>query len=68
MKLMYKVEELFCTKTELLNFKINLPLAGLDMVSSRLVSNGLIFSDEILVDIQSTTFLLLCNISEISIH
>ena len=68
MKLLYKVEELFCTKTELLNFKINLPLAGLDKVSSRLVSNGLIFSDEILVDIQSTTFLLLCNISEISIH
>ena len=68
MNLLYKVEELFCTKTELLNFKINLPLAGLDMVSSRLVSNGLIFSDEILVDIQSITFLLLCNISETSIH
>ena len=68
MKLLYKVEELFCTKTELSNFKINLPLAGLDKVSSRLVSNGLIFSDEILVDIQSITFLLLCNISETSIH
>ena len=39
----------FCTKTELLNFKITLPLAKLDMISSRLVSNGLIFSDDILV-------------------
>ena len=37
----------FCAKTELLNFKITLPLAKLDMVGSMLVSNGLIFSDDI---------------------
>ena len=42
-KLVYHDEELFCTKTELLNFKITLPLAKLDMVVSMLVSNGLIF-------------------------
>ena len=46
MKLPDKKEELFCTKTELLNFKFTLPLAKLDMVGSRLVSNGLIFSNE----------------------
>ena len=51
MKLLYNEEELFCTKTELLNFKITLPLAQLDMVSSRLVLNGLSFSDDIPVDI-----------------
>ena len=43
----YKYEELSCTETELLNFKITLPLAKLDMVSSRLVSYGLIFLDDI---------------------
>ena len=32
----------FCTKTELLNFKFTLPLTKLDMVGSRLLSNGLI--------------------------
>ena len=52
MKLLYIEEELFCTKTELLNFKVTLPLAKLDMVSWGLVSNGLIFSDDILLDIQ----------------
>ena len=46
-KLLYSEEELFCAKTELLNFKITLPLAKLDMVGSMLVSNGLIFSDDI---------------------
>ena len=43
-KLLYNEEERFCTKTEFLNFKITLPLAKLDMVDSRQVSNGLIFS------------------------
>ena len=41
MKLLYNEEELFSTKQELLNFKITLPLAKLDIVGSRLVSNGL---------------------------
>ena len=57
----------FFTKTDLLNFKIILSLAKLDLVDSRLVSNGLIFSDNIPVDIQLVTFLLLPNISELSI-
>ena len=47
---------IFCTKTELL-----------DIVGSRLVSNGLTFSDGIAVDIQLVTFLLLSNIRELSI-
>ena len=64
MKLLYNTEEIFCTKTEFLNFKITLPLAKLDMIGSRLVSNGLIFSD----DIQLVTFLLLSEISELSIR
>ena len=46
MKLLHNEEEFFCIKTELLNFKITLPLAKLDMVGSRLVSNGLIFSGD----------------------
>ena len=50
-KLLYNEEKRFCTKAELLNFKITLPLAKLNMVGSRLVSNGLIFSDDISVDI-----------------
>ena len=54
--LIYNEEELFCTKIELINFKITLPLAKLDIVGSRLVSNGLIFSDDIPVDIQLVTF------------
>ena len=44
-------KKIFCTKTELLNFKFTLPLAKLNMVSSSLVSNGLMFSDDIPVDI-----------------
>ena len=43
MKLLYNEEERFCTKTELLTFKITLTLAKVDMVGSNLVSNGLIF-------------------------
>ena len=54
--LLYNDEEYFCDKTELLNFRIVLPLAKLDMAGSRLVSNGLIFSDDILVNIQSVAF------------
>ena len=42
---------LFCTKTELLNFKFTLPLAKLDIVGSRPVSNSLILSHGIPVDI-----------------
>ena len=56
MKLLYNKEERFCTKTELLNFKIILQLAKLDMDGSRLLSNGLIFSDEIPIDIQLVPF------------
>ena len=41
MKLLYNEEELFCTTAELLNFKITLPLAKLDVVGTRLVSNDL---------------------------
>ena len=47
MKLLYNEEERFCSKTDLLNFKITLPLATLNMVSSNLVSNDLTFSDNI---------------------
>ena len=36
------------------------------MVVSRLLSNGLIFSDDIPVEIQLVTFLLLSNIRELS--
>ena len=67
MKLLYNEEEIFCTITELLNFKITLPLAKSDMIGSRLVSNGLIFSDDIPIDIQVVTFLLLSNISDLSV-
>ena len=66
-KLLYNEDIFFCTKTELLNFKISLPLAKLNMVASRLVPNGLFFSDDHLVDIQLVTFLLLSNIRELSI-
>ena len=37
------------------------------MVSSGLVSNGLIFSDDIPVNVQLVTFLSLSNVSELSI-
>ena len=55
-KLLYKEENSFCTKTELLNFKITLSLAKINKVCSRYVLNGLIFSDDILVDILLVTF------------
>ena len=44
-----------------------LPLAKLDIVDSRLVSNSLIFIDYIPVDIQLLTFLLLSSLCELSI-
>ena len=68
MKLLYIKEELFCIKTELLNFRIALPLAKIDIVSSRLVSNVLIFLDDIPVHIQLVTFLLLSSASELSLE
>ena len=67
MKLLYKEEKLFCSKIELLNFKFTLPLAKLDIVGSKLVSNYILFSDDIPVDIQPVTFLFLSNIKELSI-
>ena len=51
MKLLYNEEECFSTKAKLLNFKITLPMVKLGMAGSRLVSNGLIFSDDIPVGI-----------------
>ena len=51
----------------MLNFKITLPLAKLDMVGSRLVTNGFIVSDDVLVDTYLIIFLLLFNISELTI-
>ena len=66
-KLLYNEEELFCTKTELLNFEITLPLTKLDMVRSRLVLNGLFFSDGISANIQLVTFSVSSNIIELSI-
>ena len=67
MKLLYNEEELFSTKAELLKFKITLALAKLDMVGSRLISSGLKFLHNILVNTQLVNFLLLSNISELSI-
>ena len=43
MKLLCNEEEFLYTKTELLNFKITLLLAKLDLVVSKLVSIGLTF-------------------------
>ena len=61
------MKNFFCTKTELLNSKITLPLAKLDMIGSKLASNDLIFSGDIPVDIQFGTFSLLSSVSELSI-
>ena len=66
-KLLYNEEELFCTKTGLLYLKITLPFAKLDIAGSRLLSNCLIFSDDIPVDIQLITFSLIANIMELNI-
>ena len=51
-KSLHNEEKRVCTKTEILNFNITLPLAKLDMVVSRLVSNGLILLNYVLFDIQ----------------
>ena len=55
-KLLYNNEKPFCTKKELLNFKFTLPLAELDIAGPRSMSNGLIFSDHIPVDIPFRNF------------
>ena len=60
-KLLYKEERFFCTKTELLNFKITLPLSKLEMIGSKLVSNGLAFSDDIPVSVSFYCYLILGN-------
>ena len=67
MKLQYNEEDFFCTKTELLDFRLTLPLAKLVMIEGRLVSNGLIISGESEADIHSVIFLLLPNVIELSI-
>ena len=67
-KLLYRGETFFCTKTELSNFKITLPLGKLDMVSLRLVSIFFIISDDIPNGIPLVTFLLLSNIRKLSIR
>ena len=51
-KLLHNEVKNFCIKIELLNFNFNLRLDKLDMVGSRLVLNGLIFSDNIPFDVQ----------------
>ena len=51
-KLLHNEVKNFCIKIELLNFNFNLRLDKLDMVGSRLVLNGLIFSDKIPFDVQ----------------
>ena len=48
-------------KKNIFALKINLPLAKFEIDGLRLVSNALIFSDDISVDIQLVTFSLLCN-------
>ena len=52
MNLLYNYENFVCNIAELLNFQIILPLVKLDMVGSRLVSKGLIFSDDTQINIQ----------------
>ena len=57
----------FCARTELLNFRLTLRLAKLDMIGAKLVSKGLILSRDAPIDIQLVTFLLLSNVKELSI-
>ena len=52
MNLLFNKEELYCTQTELLHFKVTQPLAKLDLVGSRLISNGLSFLNDTPVSIQ----------------
>ena len=49
-------------------FKVTLPLTKLKMIGSRLVTNGLIISDDILLDMQFVTFLLLSSIRALGIR
>ena len=49
------------------NFNFPLLLAKLDIVSLRQISNGSIFLDDIEVNIQLVTFLLLSDIKEITL-
>ena len=51
----------------MLHFRLTLPLAKLIMIGARPVSNGLIISGDTQVDNDSVTFLLLPNVSELSI-
>ena len=67
MKLLCIEVEIFSNKTKLLNFKVILPLTQLEVVGSRSISNGLVFSDDNPVDIQLVIFLLLSSITELSI-
>lgn len=67
MKLLFNGEELWYTETNLLNFDNTLPLAKLGIASSRLASNGLLVSVNILVNMQLVTFLMLSSIRELSI-
>ena len=64
-KLLYNEKKLYHTRIEFLNFKITLPFQ-VNIQGLRLVSNGLISWDDILVDIQLEYFLLLSNINELS--
>ena len=56
LKLLCNEEEFYYTETELLDLNITLPLANLDMVASKLVSNGLLFLNRIPADIQLVFF------------
>ena len=67
MKLLYNEEDFFCTKSDLLNFKLILLLAKLVMVRARLTPYGLIFLGDNPVDIQLINFLLLSDTSELRI-
>ena len=66
-KLLNNKGKLFSTKTELLNLKFTLALARLDVVSSRSVLNGSIFSDDIQIYIQHL-IPLLPNIRKLSVR
>ena len=57
MKLLYKKRRIFRTRTELLNFKINLSLAKLDMIGTSLVFLFNIFYLNFLVYYQNVSFL-----------
>ena len=67
-KLLYNGKEFPCTKTDLLNFMLTLPLSKLDIISARIEPNDVILSGDIPDDIQCVTFLLsLPNVNKLSI-